>query len=197
MPTWRRNLVGKLAPGTGQYPYSPPFAQSAYFRNWQAVLQAPALHQAAREYGYKPVFFPHPYIRQQLRDFDLEGVVCLPDAGGSIQDILADTALLITDYSSIAMDFALLHRPILYFQFDADTFFTSDHSYTKGYFDYERDGFGEVAPTVETLLALAREYLASGCPMQAIYRRRADAFFAFSDQNNCQRVYAALTAADP
>jgi CDP-glycerol glycerophosphotransferase (TagB/SpsB family) len=192
MPTWRENLAGTMIPRSGQFPYSPAFAKSPYFRNWQAVLRSPLLHGAAKRHGYAIRFFPHPYIRQQLRDFDLTGVFCPSDAGGSIQDILADTALLITDYSSIAMEVALLRRPVLYFQFDRETFFTLDHSYTKGYFDYERDGFGGIAPTVEEVCAQAAALTRGGCPMGDLYRERADAFFAFRDQDNCRRVYEAL-----
>jgi CDP-glycerol glycerophosphotransferase (TagB/SpsB family) len=194
MPTWRKNLMSELLPRTGQYPYSSRFRQSEFFRQWQAVLQAPDLQECAKRHGYQLVFFPHPYLRQQLGDFTLSGVLQPPDAGGSIQDILADTALLITDYSSIAMDFALLRRPILYFQFDRDTFFSTDHSYTKGYFDYDTDGFGDVALTHEQLFNIASEYLKNDCKMKEEYRRRVDKFFAFSDQNNCKRVYEAICA---
>jgi CDP-glycerol glycerophosphotransferase (TagB/SpsB family) len=192
MPTWRENLVDTLIPRTGRYPYSRRFAQSEYIRNWQAVLRSPTLHDAAKRCGYTVRFFPHPYLRQQLRDFVLSGVDCPPDAGGSIQDILADTALLITDYSSVAMEIALLQRPILYFQFDRETFFTQDHSYTKGYFDYDRDGFGPVLTTIEALCARATSCMEEGCRMDAVYRERAEAFFAFRDQDNCRRVYEAL-----
>jgi CDP-glycerol glycerophosphotransferase (TagB/SpsB family) len=192
MPTWRRNLVDELIPRTGRYPYSQRFAQSEYFYNWQVVLSSPTLQDAAKRYGYTIRFFPHPYIRQQLHDFDLSGVDCPPDAGGSIQDILADTALLVTDYSSIAMEVALLHRPVLYFQFDRENFFTQDHSYSKGYFDYERDGFGPVLTTVEALCAQATACMEGGCRIDAVYRERAEFFFAFRDQDNCRRVYDAL-----
>jgi CDP-glycerol glycerophosphotransferase (TagB/SpsB family) len=192
MPTWRKNLVDTLTPGTGRYPYSQRFAQSEYFRNWQAVLQSPVLHRAASKHGYALHFFPHPYTRQQLRDFCLDGIAVPPDAGGSIQDILADTALLITDYSSIAMEVALLCRPVVYFQFDRETFFPQDHSYTTGYFDYERDGFGPVVTTVDALCAWAVACMENGCRMEAVYRERAVAFCAFRDQNYCRRVYEAL-----
>jgi CDP-glycerol glycerophosphotransferase (TagB/SpsB family) len=192
IPTWRKNLVDKLIPRTGRYPYSQRFAQSEYFRNWQAVLQSPVLHRAAAEHGYALHFFPHPYIRQQLRDFCLDGIAVPPDTGGSIQDILADTTLLITDYSSIAMEVALLCRPVVYFQFDRETFFTQDHSYTKGYFDYERDAFGPVVTTVDALCAWAVACMESGCRMETVYRERAEAFFAFRDRDNCRRVYEAL-----
>lgn len=33
------------------------------------------------------------------------------------------------------------------------------------------------------------EYMETGCQMKDKYKQRVDNFFAFHDQNNCQRVY--------
>ena len=54
-----------------------------------------------------------------------------------IQNLLKDSALMITDYSSVFMDFAYMEKPEIYFQFDEDQF-RSTH-YAKGYFDYKKD----------------------------------------------------------
>ncbi len=192
MPTWRKNLLDSLMPGAGQYPYAAGFSQSDFFQQWQKVLQSNSLWATTRQQGYEVCFFPHPHLRQQVGDFQLDGVTVLPDTGGSLQDILADTALLITDYSSIAMEMALLRRPVLYFQFDRAAFFSHAHNYGQGYFDYEQDGFGEVAGNPERLSSLIKQYVKKGCGMKAAYRKRADSFFSFQDQNNCLRVYEAL-----
>ena len=191
VPTWRRNLFAELLPGTGQYPYSETFRKSLFFQNWQNVLQCKTLHGSAKKFGYELHFFPHAYIRQQLRDFDFSGVTVQRDAGGSIQDLLARTALLITDYSSMAMEAAMIRRPVLYFQFDRDSFIR-EHMYTQGYFDYGLDGFGEIAATVDALSSKALSCMENACVMPPLYKNRADAFFAFNDQNNCQRVHETL-----
>ena len=44
------------------------------------------------------------------------------------------------DYSSIAFDFAYMKKPLIYYQFDQDKYYTNH--FAKGYFDCERDGFG-------------------------------------------------------
>ena len=190
-PTWRQNLTAGFIPGTGQYPYSETFRQSSYFQCWQDVLQNKTLHAAAERHGYSILFFPHAYMRQQLSDFDLSRVTVPADAGSSIQDLLANTALFITDYSSTAMEAAFIRRAILYFQFDRDAFF-AEHSYTRGYFDYDRDGFGDVVLSVTDLVEKSVALLDSDCAMNGVYAERADAFFTFNDQNNCQRVYDAI-----
>ena len=56
------------------------------------------------------------------------------------QELFKKGALLITDYSSVAFDFAYLKKPVLYYQSTNDYHFNLDESY----FDYETMGFGEV-----------------------------------------------------
>ena len=191
VPTWRKSLVGEFIPKTVQYPYSETFRESAFFQNWQRVIQYTALHHSAEKLGYELRFFPHAYIRQQMRDFDFSGIIVQQDAGGTIQDMLAKTALLITDYSSMAMEAAMIRRPVLYFHFDKDVF-RREHSYKEGYFDYTQDGFGEIALTADELCSKALSCMENGCAMPALYQKRADTFFAFNDQNNCLRVYETL-----
>ena len=68
--------------------------------------------------------------------------------------------------------------------------------FEKGYFDYERDGFGEVEYDAEPLVDRIIEYMQNDCQLNEKYRRRIDATFPFADQNNCQRVYETILALD-
>ena len=71
-----------------------------------------------------------------------------------LQDLLRRAAFLVTDYSSVAMDFAYMQKPLLYYQFDLDEF--RANQYKAGYFDFVRDGFGPVCTTEgEAAAALA------------------------------------------
>ena len=85
-----------------------------------------------------------------------------------------------------------MRRPVIYAHFDREEFFGGGHVYTEGYFDYERDGFGEVEHDLDGTVERIIEYMANGCQMKDEYRARADRFFAFNDRNNCQRVYDKL-----
>ena len=192
MPSWRENIVNDLDSGSGKRSYYPYFVYSDFFLNWNAVLKSKRFHAAVTQNGYRLRVFPHPYLRQQLRDFHLDDDIVVNDVGGSIQDILADTALLITDYSSISMEVAMLGRPVLYYQFDRKDFLEGGHWVRSGYFNYEKDGFGEVCLTPNSLVKTACEYLSGGCAMKHEYLRRKKSFFAFNDQNNCKRVYEAI-----
>lgn len=58
----------------------------------------------------------------------------------------------------------------------------------KGYFDYERDGFGPVCVDLETTVDAVIHYLENGCEMEPLYRERVDAFFGRQPENRCQAV---------
>ena len=84
-------------------------------------------------------------------------------------------------------DFAYMRKPVLYYQFDEEEF-RANH-YAKGYFDYRRDGFGEVVTEEEKALDLLEQYLENGCRLKPAYRARIQEFFPLHDQNNCERIY--------
>ena len=96
----------------------------------------------------------------------------------------------------MVFDFAYLRKPVLYYQADKEEFFSGAHTYTKGYFDYERDGFGEVEYDVDSLVDRVIEYMENDCRLKPLYRDRIDATFPYSDQNNCKRIYEAIIELD-
>ena len=95
--------------------------------------------------------------------------------------------MLITDFSSIFFDFAYMKKPEAFFQFDEEKY-RGGH-YEEGYFKYREDAFGPVLSTVEEVLRFIEERLSKECCMEDIYKKKVDTFFAYNDQNNCERTY--------
>lgn len=187
MPTWRKNL----SPGTdenGVWLISDDFNRSAYFKFYNALLNDEKLLAAAREYDYTICFMPHPNTISALHMFTKQEEVLFFDMKKSYRDVFAQTDLMVTDYSSVAFDFAYLRKPIVYAQFDRESFFNGSHSYTEGYFNYETDGFGEVEYTLETVRERLVEYMATGCRLKPEYEKRINETFAFDDKDCCLRV---------
>ena len=81
-----------------------------------------------------------------------------------------------------------MRTTVIYTQFDSETFFGGSHVYEKGYFDYERDGFGEVLYDLESTIDCMIGYAENRCELKELYRDRIEKFFSFHDQNNCARV---------
>ena len=143
--------------------------------------------------GLELAMMPHPNL---AGGFD-EGLVPsdvrrLSYAGDDVQDVLSRTALLVTDYSSVAFDAAFIDRAVLYYQFDRDQVFGEGHFYRRGYFSYEDHGYGPVATTPDQALAGVAEFLANGSTSPSTYEDRRSAAFPARDGQACSRVYDSM-----
>ena len=104
-----------------------------------------------------------------------------------------ENALLITDYSSVAYDFAFLQKPVIYTQSDRKAFFAGQ-MYDEGYWDYDSMGFGPVCKDYESTVNAIIAQVEAGCVLEDVYKKRIEAFYYAFDRNNCQRVFEAIEA---
>ncbi len=195
MPTWRAWLVGKSTGKGDRREINPDFYDSDYAKRWRAFFHDERLKVLLERYGYTLRFVPHPNIEPYLEWFDLPAWVrrdCSEEP--SIQTYFKQSACLITDYSSVAFEMAILDKPTLYYQFDREEALGGKHTAKQGYFDYEADGFGPVCPTDSTLFAALEALLEREGAALPEYRERMRSFFAFRDTNNSRRVYDAIAA---
>ena len=106
----------------------------------------------------------------------------------SYNEIFNHASLMITDYSSVAFDFAYLKKPLIYYHSDNDYHFDVD----KSYFKYDTMGFGPVCKTHDALKAEIINSIENKCQMEEKYIKRVDGFFKYIDKNNSERVIDAI-----
>ena len=188
MPTWRKSLTTGADPSTGIWKIRDDFKTSSYYQFYNNILNDERLLKAAKEYGYTLCFMPHPNISHAVNEFDQHEGVMFYDSKKSYRDIFAETNLMLTDYSSVAFDFAYLRKPIIYTQFDRDEFFNGTHSYVEGYYDYEKDGFGEVETEYDKVIDRIIEYMENDCKLKPKYLDRINSTFAYDDKNCSKRI---------
>ncbi len=189
MPTWRKTLTKGMDPVTSVWLAVDDFESSDYYQFYNGLLNSPKLLDRAEELGYTLCLKPHPNTLSVLDRFHRDPRVIFFEGSKSYRDIYAQSNLIVTDYSSAVFDFALLDKPVIYAQFDVEDFFSGGHSYVEGYFDYPRDGFGEVEYTLEGTIDRIIEYMERDCKLKPQYEERIRQTFAFHDKHNCQRVY--------
>lgn len=195
MPTWRPSLLGKVISGT-ERELLPDFSDSQYAKAWIGIINNEILREKAREAGYKIVFFPHANIQPYLKVFNVpDHVEILDHAFGSIQELFLKASMMITDYSSVAFEMAYLFKPVCYYQFDEEDFFTKGH-YNKGYFDYRDNGFGPVYNDEKSVIDYALKNIVQDCKPGPEYIEKVNAFFPYRDGNCCQRVLEEIEELD-
>ena len=191
MPTWRRRLMEqKEDPQKGIYRWhlKEGFQQSIYYHMYHEVLNDKEFLKKCQDAGYRVLFMLHPIMQPYILEFQVSDEVITLPYETSIREIFAKSSMMITDYSSVAFDFAYLHKPVIYWQFDREEFFAS-HTYREGYFDYQTMGFGEVVTTKQTLCQTINTYLANECQEKDVYQKRVNDFFTYTDAKCCERIY--------
>ncbi|MCC0784427.1 CDP-glycerol glycerophosphotransferase family protein [Clostridioides sp. ES-S-0108-01] len=189
-PTWRKNIVNNLNINTGKREYNENFKESIYFKVYNKLINDKKLIEYAKTYGYSIVFFPHPNIEQQLKDFKQNDFVLFKDKTTTYNKLFSESSLFITDYSSVVFDFAFLKKAVIYYQYDkGEIFEDGTHTYKRGYFDYDTMGFGEVCYEYNDLINLIIEYIENNCEMKTKYINRVNNFYRYVDAENCQRIY--------
>lgn len=174
MPTWRAWLQDP------DY-----FAESEYFQRWNSLLTSERLGSLMEKYQLEPVFCLHPNMQQYSSHFRDAGIRVVVQGDTDVQLLLKQSSMLITDYSSVAFDFAFLHKPVAYYQFDTRRF-AQPHA------DPEREYPGPVVADEDQLLDAIETAYASDGEMDQKYLERADRFLAHRDTNSRERIYQAI-----
>jgi len=164
---------------------------SEYHRRWWELLHHPRLHDLARTHGFEIVFCLHPNMRPFTALFSDAPVRVISQGEVEVQLLLKESSMLITDYSSPGLDFALLHRPLAYYQFDRSRFFDANGSHL----DLDRDLPGPVVYSADEVLDEIERRATDGFTMEPEYQERADRFSTYRDRGNCDRIFAAVRAA--
>lgn len=187
MPTWRRDLMAGFLVNEGKWVVKDTFPQSQYYKMFNSLLNDERLLDVAEKHGYTIAYLPHPTSKDTLKYMTKDPRVMFIDHEMSYKEIYAKSSMVIGDYTSAVFDFAYLKKPVLYFQFDQEYFFTTQ--YTQGYFDFYTLGFGEVETTLDGIVNRMIEYIENDCKLKPMYLERIDSFFAFNDKHNCDRLY--------
>lgn len=186
--TWRRGLASSIDRTTDGRVYSEDFKNSEYFKNLNNLMNDKRLLKVLKEKGYKIRFIPHPNVLPQLDDFTKNEYIEIEEGSVDYQKEFCENKLLVTDYSSVAFDFAFLKKPVVYFQNDIEEFYAGQ-IYEKGYFDFETMGFGPVIQDYDKLVETIIELVKDDCKLDKKYQKRIKNFFKFHDNKNCERVY--------
>lgn len=197
MPTWRAGFVDSRSAARDDTERMAAFAASPFCQTWRTLLADPQLQALAQKHNKKLAFMAHPNLVPFLAAFSIPShIEVLTKENTKFIPLLSHCVGLITDYTSVAFELGFLRRQVFYFQFDREAFYGGDHNWRPGYFDYDRDGFGPVSFTKETLMEQLSTFFANGCQPQPEFLKRMVAAMPEDgrDQRICERVYTEIMA---
>lgn len=191
MPTWRQ-WISNSDYKTKDVEDFKSFKETQYFKTWTSLLSSKELYVILRKNNKKIIFYPHRNMQVFIDDFkylenDVINIASFPTY--DVHNLLKEAYLLITDYSSVAMDFCYMNKPVIYYQFDHEKF--RKHHMKKSYFSYINDGFGKVIKEEKELIKEISNNI-NVFTLEDRYQKRVNDFFDLRDNKNNERTYYAV-----
>lgn len=183
IPTWRRWF--ELNNNEKE------FMKSEYYIRWNSFINNKRLVSSLEKNKIELIFFPHFQMKKFLGCFDVKSeYIKIINDEIDIQKLLIDSSLMITDYSSVYMDFAYMKKPVIYYQFDYEKYRSSHLK--EGYFSYQNDSFGPLFYDEDNLVEEVIRMIENDFCIEKKYLDRMNNFFELNDKHNCDRIYLTL-----
>lgn len=173
MPTWREWLQNESV-----------FLDSEYFQRWLELLHSERLQQVLTERGAEVVFHLHPNMRMFAGHFSAPHVRVVEQGEESVQQMLKQSAVLVTDYSSVGADFSFLGKSVVYYQFDAGRFLRDG-----AHIDLDSELPGPRTAHLDSLITLIDEALQRDGAISPDHAPQADQLIAHRDCHNSERIF--------
>ncbi|MEG1311642.1 MAG: CDP-glycerol glycerophosphotransferase family protein [Romboutsia sp.] len=171
---------------------SDKFTSSDYFINIMNLLNDEKLNKILEEKNIKIKFYLHHLMHEFIDDIkeNITGKqIVFLDKGVTLADEIRKSSVNITDYSSVAIDFLYMNRPILFYQFDVDKYKQEIDSYI----DLDNEMFGSLAYNKNQAVDKLIEIIENDFKILESQKNERNKFFRYNDNENCHRIYNAIT----
>ena len=134
--------------------YAPTFRETSEFNNVFNYLDINRFNEELSD-DYTLLLRLHPKIRKFYGD-DISAASGYVDCSDykNEQELMLISDMLITDYSSIMIEFALLNKPIIFFAYDLDNYLANERGF---YLDYRNDLPGPIVYDTDELINVVKE----------------------------------------
>ncbi|WP_181419668.1 bifunctional glycosyltransferase/CDP-glycerol:glycerophosphate glycerophosphotransferase [Arthrobacter psychrolactophilus] len=188
-PTWRKYLSDDMAVLDSEVARRDFILGTDFYKSWQGLLNSTTIREMAQRNGLNIVFALHDHLTEFARLFDFgDHVSVLPYREMSVQKMLANTRLLVTDYSSLSTEAAIANSPVIYYQFDSESIYSGKHSFKKDWFDYKINGFGPVCNSQSSVEGSLIDIESNAWEPFNLYKKRLSETLPYLDGSACARV---------
>src|SRR5699024_8273232 len=177
IPTWREWLTREDL-----------FLESEYLERYSSLIQSKELKDLSEKYNFEILLYLHVNMQKYIQYFESDHVKVINPEEVNVQHLLKESAMMITDYSSVAFDFSFLHKPIIYYQFDVNRFIGRKGSHL----DLENDLPGDIVYEVQDIMEKIEKYEINNFLMIEINKQKANKFIKYRDRQTSERIYEVI-----
>ncbi|MGE6257440.1 CDP-glycerol glycerophosphotransferase family protein [Heyndrickxia sporothermodurans] len=180
IPTWREWL------NTDEQ-----FLSSTYYNRYCELLQSQELLDILEKYNLEFIFYPHYRMQPYIELFNIpdnKRIKVIKLGEKKVQDLLIQSSIMITDFSSVSFDFSYMNKPVIFYHFDFDTFFK------RGILrDPEETFLGSIVHDVSSINSELESYIQNDYKEKEEVSEKKDLIFTYTDHHNCERIFDVIT----
>jgi len=176
MPTWR-NWLDNMDEES--------FKSSEYFIKYYEMLNDNELIKMLKSNNVRVQFFLHPRFLDYTHLFQVnEHIEIVDSKKKKVNELLMESNMLITDYSSVAWEMYYQDKPVIFYQFDSQRMFD-----LRGRYMEDNEFFGDIVRDIEGLKSNLTYYIENNFTEKEEFTLLKDSYLKYRDKNNCKRVY--------
>lgn len=176
MPTWRDWLRTREQ-----------VEASIFLRRWRELLESPEFAAYLERHDLVADLYLHANMQAFGSLFEFANVNIVRHGEVTIQDLMLRSRVMLTDYTSAAIDFSFLERPVIYYHFDRASFIGPKGSH----FDLDEELPGQIVITAAEALTALESVADAGFVPSAAVRARAAALTTSRDGQARERIVQA------
>ncbi len=176
MPTWRRHLF-KINKNS--------FLKSDYYKAYKNLITNQEFLEMIERHNIPVKFYIHSQMQKFMDQFviDHPNIEFLVKSTATVSELLKESSLLITDYSSVSSDFLYMDKPVIMYQFDPHN---NHHTQVK---EIQYNHLGMIVSNENQLMSAIGSVVNNDFKANKQYLKNSQRIFKYKDQNNCQRIY--------
>jgi len=174
IPTWRDWLQNKDI-----------FLESEYFERYRNLISNKKFLDLCKQNGMEVLFCLHPNMQQYSSFFTNDTVKIVFQGEIDVQKLIKESMVMITDYSSVAFDFAFLDKPVIYYQFDQERFLGKQGSHM----DLERELPGNIVNNEDDLINVFQCIIKNNFKISPENQNRVNKLLKYKDTRNSERIF--------
>ncbi|WP_411166012.1 putative glycosyltransferase EpsJ [Aeromonas sp. DSM 116730] len=177
LPTWRDWLSNVN---------EQQFKKSQYYKKIHALLQSNELNGFLKENNLSADICLHHKMHAHLKTLPQSNFISLHSMNDiDVQSLIVSADIMITDYSSASFDMLYQRKPVIYYWFDSQKFFST----RGGPLVCPHTGIpGPVVTTEDDLLKAIKHLASNKFNIGKEYAKIANKFFDYRDNNNTKRI---------
>jgi CDP-glycerol glycerophosphotransferase (TagB/SpsB family) len=179
MPTWRRHLSNISVN---------EFLESDYYNKLNDLIRNKNFLELVEKNDIIVKFYVHNQMQKFIKAFSFShpNIQFLDKSNSVVSELLKESSLLITDYSSVSMDFLFMKKAVLFYQFDLH----NNHHTPVDQIQYH--DIGKISNSLEELLLNIEEVVRNNFKPDEKYIINSKKIYKYTDNKNCERIYRAI-----